>query len=159
MARISATVLASMVAAAAAPASAQTSLWTVQAADVGGTLVCDAFASGAAGRNPYEFRLRRSKTQMLLIVSYDGPAIAGAIDTAAIVIGGKAMRVPASASKLGGRNAVVVSLDPKSVDLRVFDRTAPFDVEVGGAEFQLATLASDQVRQHMDECAQFVAKK
>jgi hypothetical protein len=145
---------------AAAPALGQTpSLWTVQAVAAGGETVCDAFASGAAERSPYEFRLRRGKTEMLLIVSYDGEPIAGAIDTATIIIGGKAVRLPARPSKMGDRNAIVVSFDPKSVDLKVFDQTVPFNVEAGGAVFQLATLANDRVRQHMAECARFVAKK
>jgi hypothetical protein len=35
-------------------------LWTVQALDAGGEVVCDAFAAGMMGRPFYEFRFRRS---------------------------------------------------------------------------------------------------
>jgi hypothetical protein len=46
-------------------------LWTAQAVDAGGKIVCDAFAAGAAGRPLYEFRFRRTGTGLLLIISYD----------------------------------------------------------------------------------------
>jgi hypothetical protein len=145
---------------AAAPAIGQTpNLWTVQAVKVGGEIVCDAFASGAVGRGPYEFRLRRGKDQMLFIVSYDGDKLPAAAKTATIVIRDQVMRLPATLTKLGERNAVLIALEPQSVDLRFFDQSGPFEVDAGAAVFHLALLESDHVRQHMEECARFAARQ
>ena len=135
-----------------AAAHAQARLWTVQAVDTGQGATCDAFAAGAAGRAPYEFRFRRAARSLLLVVSYAGPKLKGPVASADIAIGSNTFRLAAEETRFGGRNAFVVSIDPASFDPNVFDRDAPFVITAGGATFGLATVASDNVAANWRAC-------
>jgi hypothetical protein len=137
----------------AAPAQADDlRLWTVQAVDTGQEKVCDAFARGAYGRPLYEFRFRRSKDNILLIVSYDGPKIAAEKGEADIVFNGRRMGTKAVGIKFGDRNAFAISIKPKGFDFHQFDATVPFSVTFGGEKFEISFKADDGVGTGMDAC-------
>jgi hypothetical protein len=131
-------------------------LWTVQAVAVGDEIVCDAFASGAMERPPYEFRFRRSKGGLLLILSYDGPKVINHKPYATIIIDDSSNTFPAKDSHFGNRNAFLISLDPSSVDFHIFDHTAPFQIAVGATIFNLATLPDDDVYSNYNRCLEAV---
>ena len=135
------------------PTSAeQLRLWTVQAVDTGQEIVCDAFAGGAVGDFSYEIRFRRSRTRLLLVISYDGSKIQSIDDYATIVIGKSSNRLPAVASQFGTHNAFIISIDPSSFDLRIFDQTEPIQIIVGQSVFISTVLASDHVRENFSDC-------
>lgn len=134
-------------------------LWTVQAVEAGGEAVCDAFARGMAGRPPYEFRFRRSSERLLLIISYEGPAV-GQVREAEIFQDGVALgTLPAQATRFGGQQAVVVSLAPESVDFADLERHHMLAVVVGGQRFEMAMLARDQVAENLERCQAFVRER
>lgn len=135
------------------PASADDiRLWTVQAVDTGTEKVCDAFASGMHDRPPYEFRFRRAKDYLYLIVSYDGPKLAAETGKAEIVFDGAHMMAPASAFPFGGRNAFAVTINPRGFDFHQFDRTVPFVVTFADARFEIAFKADDHLGDNMVAC-------
>jgi hypothetical protein len=136
-------------------AADETHLWTVQAVNTGAETVCDAFAQGAHKRPPYEFRFRRSKSDLLFIVSYDGKRLHDQSGDAAIVIDGKKHDLPAVASHFGTRNAFTVSLSPDSVDFSEFDRTIPIIAKFSGATFELSFLEADHLSETFTECLRF----
>jgi hypothetical protein len=136
-----------------APASADDlRLWTVQAYDTGTEKVCDAIARGAHDRPLYEFRFRRSKDNILLIVSYDGPKVPAEDGNADILLDKEHFVLPAVAIKFDGRNAIGISISPKGFDFHDFDRTVPLSVTFGGERFEIAFKADDEVGLNMDAC-------
>jgi hypothetical protein len=136
-----------------APASADDlRLWTVQAVDTGTEKVCDAFARGMYGRPLYEFRFRRSKDNIYLIVSYEGPKLAEEKGDADILFDGKHMVAPAVAITFDSRNAFAISISPNGFDFHQFDRTIPFSVTFAGANFEIAFKADDEVGNNMGAC-------
>lgn len=135
------------------PASAeQLRLWTVQAVDTGQEIVCDAFAEGAVGDFSYELRFRRSRSRLLLVVSYDGSKIQSIDGYATILVGKDSNRLPAVDSQFGTSNAFIISIDPSSFDLGIFDRTEAIQIRIGRSVFISTVLASDHVRQNLSDC-------
>jgi hypothetical protein len=132
-----------------------THLWTVQAVKVRTEIVCDAYAQGAYNRPPYEFRFRRSKSDLLFILSYDGQVLAGRAGDASIIIAGQEHALPAVATHFGARNAIEVSIDPGSVDFSAFDKDGPIVVKFGGATFELVFLKADHLSQSFSSCLRF----
>lgn len=136
-------------------AAEDTHLWTVQAVKVGTEVVCDAYAQGAYNRPPYEFRFRRSKSDLRFILSYDGKVLANRNGDASIIIAGQEHALPAVATHFGARNALEVSIDPGSVDLSDFDKDEPIVVKFGGAIFELVFLEADHLSQSFSSCLRF----
>jgi hypothetical protein len=130
-------------------------LWTVQAVNVGTETVCDAYAQGAHDRPPYEFRFRRSKSNLLFILSYDGQVLTDRAGDASIIIAGHEHDLPAVATHFGARNALEVSIDPASVDFSDFDKDEPIVVKFGGATFELVFLEADHLSQSFSTCLRF----
>lgn len=131
-------------------------LWTVQAVNVNGGVVCDAFATGAAGRAPYEFRFRRSKTSLLLIISYAGPAIRAAAQATILQDGVPLGTLPASFPGFGARPAVVISLRPDTVDFLDLEKRRSLTVVVGAERFDMGLLASDGMGRGMSACMAYL---
>ena len=133
-------------------------LWTVQAVRVDGSVVCDAFATGAAAsdRIPYEIRFRRSNDTLLLIVSHDGPAQPPVRELTVSLDGQPFGTFPANALTFGTRAAVVTSLDPRSVDFKALQRYRLMSVTVGASRFDMGILPTDRLAEGMEACARFV---
>jgi len=132
-------------------------LWTVQAVDTGKEKTCDAFASGAQGRPLYEFRFRRTGSSLLLIVSYNGAAVPR-FETATIRVDGALVgTLPATAGTFGKRKAIIISLDPASVDLAELETKRSLEISVSGQTFRVAMWASDQIAANMQRCLAFIA--
>jgi hypothetical protein len=132
-------------------------LWTVQAADVGGKIVCDAFAAGKVGRPLYEFRFRRTGTGLLLIISYDDQQKIGHGQATIYQDGASVGTVQAKAIRFGTRNALAISLAPQSVDFADLEKHRSLVVAVAGQRFEMALLASDHMADGMVSCMNFRA--
>ena len=126
-------------------------LWTVQAVNAGGEFVCDAFASGTNGRPPYEFRFRRSKSGLTLIISYDGTKVKSDKSPPLFLMEVQP-HLPQSLRTLASVMHSLFPSDPKSVDFSFFNKTAPFQVAFGSTMFNLATLESDHVERNFADC-------
>ena len=127
-------------------------LWVVQAVDTGTEKVCDAFAKGAYNRPLYEFRFRRARDYLYLIVSYDGPKVVAEKGDADILFNGRHMVAPATAISFGNRNAFVISIKPQGFDFHQFDATVPLSVSFGSEKFDVSFKADDEVGSNMDAC-------
>lgn len=134
-------------------------LWTVQAVNAAGAVVCDAFAKGAAAgagdRVPYEIRFRRSNDALLLIVSHEGPALPRVRDLTIRLDGRPVGTFPAQALTFDTRPAIATSLDPRSVDFQDLQRHRLLTVTVGSARFEMAFLSTDKLAEGMEACARF----
>jgi hypothetical protein len=133
-------------------AYAESHLWTVQAVDIGQGVACDAFARAADGRAPYEFRFRRDAQGLSLIVSYDGPELKRAVDSAYIATDSLKMNLPAEKTHFGGRNAFITSIDPTSFDLDILDQDTAFVITAGGEVFGLVLFAGNDVASRWRAC-------
>jgi hypothetical protein len=136
-------------------AAGDTHLWTVQAVKVGTETVCDAYAQGAHDRPPYEFRFRRSKSDLLFILSYDGQLLTDRGGDASIIVAGQEHTLPAVTTRFGARNALVVSISPGSVDFSDFDKNEPIAVQFGGSTFELVFLKRDHLSEAFSSCLRF----
>lgn len=126
-------------------------LWTVQAIDTGDAIACDAFATGAAGRSPYEFRFRRLRASLWLLISYEGPVI-GPGEATIYQDGVAVSTLPAQSAKLGNRNAILISLQPQSVNFADLERHRLLTVVIKRQRFEMALWADDHIARGMDAC-------
>jgi hypothetical protein len=136
-------------------AAGNTHLWAVQAVDAGTETVCDAYAQGAHDRPPYEFRFRRSKSELLFILSYDGQVLTDRGGDVSIIVAGQEHTLPAVATHFGARNALVVSISPGSVNFADFDKDEPIVVKFGGSTFELVFLEADHLSETFSNCLRF----
>jgi hypothetical protein len=127
-------------------------LWTVQVVNTGEEFVCDAFATGQMGRPPYEFRFRRSKSGLTLVLSYDGPKLHSPDEYATIIINNAANTLPAVAGRFGKRNAFFISIDPYSFKLSIFKQNTPIQISIGATMFNLMIVENDHVEQAFADC-------
>ncbi len=131
-------------------------LGIVQARSANGAVVCDGFAVGvdpaAGARVPYEIRFRRSSGSLLLIVSYDGPALVAGRHANIAEDGQSVGDFDATPTKFGNLNAVEISLDSNSVDFHDLERHRSLAVTVGAVRFEMAMLPSDELATNMDAC-------
>jgi hypothetical protein len=132
-------------------------LWTVQAVDAGGKIVCDAFAAGAAGRPLYEFRFRRTGTGLLLIISYDDQQKIEHGRATIYQDGASVGTFQADATKFGTRNALAISLAPQAVDFADLEKHRSLVVAAAGQRFEMGLLASDHMADGMVSCTNFRA--